>query len=113
MPYHRTLQVVNKCPHDVWVGAYAENVEPTWGGISPHPSIVLPTLKGGASSFLLTSGQSLSLNARGRTSGRVWGRTGCTAGPNPGQLTCKIGDCGGQEVCQRAGDRGVTLFECE
>ncbi|KAL6847435.1 hypothetical protein ACP4OV_023288 [Aristida adscensionis] len=58
----------------------------------------------------LGPGQTWTLNVpAGTSSGRVWGRTGCSV--NGGSASCQTGDCGGALSCTLSGRPPATLAE--
>ncbi|PSE25104.1 hypothetical protein C7G59_19080, partial [Acinetobacter baumannii] len=82
-----TFEITNQCADTVWAAA------------SP----------GGGSQ--LAKGQSWSIQVpAGTTSGRIWGRTGCSFDGN-GRGTCQTGDCNGMLNCQGYGQVPATLAE--
>ncbi|KAL6638389.1 hypothetical protein ACP70R_023884 [Stipagrostis hirtigluma subsp. patula] len=81
-----TFTVTNKCGSTVWPAAI-----PVGGGVQLDP------------------GRSWSFDAAPGTSGRVWGRTGCSV--NGGSATCQTGDCGGALSCSLSGRPPATLAE--
>lgn len=80
-----TFNVVNGCSYTVWPASWS-------------------TASGGGGSTLAPGGQ-WTLTVGAGWSGRVWGRTGCSASGN----NCQTGDCGGL-VCTGSG-QPATLFE--
>ncbi|KND02008.1 uncharacterized protein SPPG_09028 [Spizellomyces punctatus DAOM BR117] len=74
-PNGRTIQVVNKCTQDIWIGMQG-NPLPRDGGF------FLP--RGGVENVQVPSKWE---------AGRIWARTGCTTQSN-GRLVCATGDCG-------------------
>ncbi|KAI9005216.1 thaumatin [Gaertneriomyces semiglobifer] len=100
-PGGRTMQVVNRCPHDVWVGMQG-NPLPRDGG------------------FFLPKGGSENVQLPQRwTAGRIWARTGCTTQNVGGaqRLVCATGDCGSESngfgiACKGIGGQApATLAE--
>jgi hypothetical protein len=82
-----TFTVRNNCGFTVWPAA-----TPAGGGRQLNP--------GETWTFGVPSGTS---------SGRVWGRTGCSFNGNSGR--CATGDCGGALSCSFSGQRPMTLAE--
>ncbi|CAI0407581.1 unnamed protein product [Linum tenue] len=85
-----TVFLTNKCAYTVWPA----------------------TLTGGG--FELPSGDTSSLQVPPNwTSGRIWGRTGCTTNSTTTKFTCLTGDCAtGQIECNGAGGiPPATLIE--
>ncbi|TPX55555.1 hypothetical protein PhCBS80983_g05225 [Powellomyces hirtus] len=75
-PGGRTLQVVNKCAQDIWIGMQG-NPLPKDGG------------------FFLPKGQTENVSLPPRwTAGRLWARTACET--VNGRLVCATGDCGSE-----------------
>ncbi|KAJ3166026.1 hypothetical protein HDU88_003569 [Geranomyces variabilis] len=97
-PGGRTIQVVNSCPEDIWIGIQGN-----------------PLLANGG--LFLPRGQSQNIQAPNTwTAGRIWPRTGCA--PNAqGHLVCETGDCGsafnnfGVECKGIGGQAPATLAE--
>uniref|UniRef100_A0A1D1YFI6 Osmotin-like protein n=1 Tax=Anthurium amnicola TaxID=1678845 RepID=A0A1D1YFI6_9ARAE len=78
-----TLTVVNNCAFTIWPA-----IQPNSGN---------DLLEGGG--FQLTSLTYRSFPAPAQPwSGRIWGRTGCIAGPGA-PFSCDTGDCGGRLQC--------------
>ncbi|CAD6266730.1 unnamed protein product [Miscanthus lutarioriparius] len=60
--------------------------------------------------FTLNPGGTWTINVpAGTSSGRVWGRTGCSFNGNSG--SCQTGDCGGALACTLSGKPPMTLAE--
>ncbi|KAI8586066.1 thaumatin-like protein, partial [Geranomyces variabilis] len=71
----RTIQVVNSCPEDIWIGIQGK-----------------PLLANGG--LFLPRGQSKNIQAPNNwEAGRIWPRTGCATNAQ-GHLVCETGDCG-------------------
>nr|CAB3466595.1 unnamed protein product [Digitaria exilis] len=82
-----TFSVKNNCGFTVWPAA-----TPVGGGRR------------------LNSGQTWTFGVpAGTSSGRVWGRTGCSFNGNSGH--CSTGDCGGALACTLSGQPPMTLAE--
>ncbi|GJN35582.1 hypothetical protein PR202_gb24373 [Eleusine coracana subsp. coracana] len=82
-----TFTVTNRCGFTVWPAAI-----PVGGGVQLNP------------------GQSWRFGVpAGTSSGRVWGRTGCSF--NGGGRSCQTGDCGGALSCRLSGRPPATLAE--
>jgi len=82
-----TFTITNKCGFTVWPAA-----TPVGGGTQ------------------LNSGATWTINVpAGTSSGRVWGRTGCSFSGNRG--SCQTGDCGGALACTLSGQPPLTLAE--
>ena len=82
-----TFTITNNCGSIVWPAAI-----PVGGGRQLNP------------------GQTWSLNVpAGTSSGRVWGRTGCSFSGNSG--SCQTGDCAGALSCTLSGKPPATLAE--
>ncbi|CAL1398301.1 unnamed protein product [Linum trigynum] len=93
-----TVFFTNKCSYTVWPATLT-------GGGAPQ----LPT-----TGFELPSGESSTLEVPPNwTSGRIWGRTGCTTDSTTGKFSCLTGDCAsGQIECNGAGGiPPATLLE--
>ncbi|CAL4890740.1 unnamed protein product [Urochloa decumbens] len=82
-----TFTVRNNCGFTVWPAA-----TPVGGGTQLNP--------GGTWTFGVPAGTS---------SGRVWGRTGCSFNGNSGR--CATGDCAGALSCTLSGQPPMTLAE--
>ena len=82
-----TFTVRNNCGFTVWPAA-----TPVGGGTQLNP--------GGTWTFGVPAGTS---------SGRVWGRTGCSFNGNSGR--CATGDCAGALSCTLSGQPPLTLAE--
>jgi hypothetical protein len=81
-----TFTITNNCGFTVWPAGI-----PVGGG------------------FQLNSGQTSSINVpAGTSSGRIWGRTGCSF--NGGRGSCQTGDCAGALYCTLSG-QPATLAE--
>ncbi|GAU19498.1 hypothetical protein TSUD_77430 [Trifolium subterraneum] len=82
------FDIVNQCSYTVWPAA-----TPSGGGRQ------------------LNSGQTWSIDIpAGTSSGRVWGRTGCSF-DGSGRGSCQTGDCGGALSCTLSGQPPLTLSE--
>nr|ABA34037.1 pathogenesis-related protein 5 [Zea mays subsp. parviglumis]ABA34038.1 pathogenesis-related protein 5 [Zea mays subsp. parviglumis]ABA34040.1 pathogenesis-related protein 5 [Zea mays subsp. parviglumis]ABA34042.1 pathogenesis-related protein 5 [Zea mays subsp. parviglumis]ADK11106.1 pathogenesis-related protein 5 [Zea mays] len=82
-----TFTITNNCGFTVWPAA-----TPVGGGTQLNP--------GGTWTVNVPAGTS---------SGRVWGRTGCSFNGNSG--SCQTGDCGGALACTLSGQPPLTLAE--
>jgi hypothetical protein len=82
-----TFTVTNRCGFTVWPAAI-----PVGGGVQLNP--------GQSWRFYVPAGTS---------SGRVWGRTGCSF--NGGGGSCQTGDCAGAFSCSLSGRPPATLAE--
>ncbi|TPX62205.1 hypothetical protein SpCBS45565_g07076 [Spizellomyces sp. 'palustris'] len=97
-PNGRTIQVVNKCTQDIWIGMQGNPI-PRDGGF------FLP--RGGVENVQVPSKWE---------AGRMWARTGCTTQSN-GRLVCATGDCGSESngfgiACKGVGGQApATLAE--
>ncbi|KAF7056523.1 hypothetical protein CFC21_063921 [Triticum aestivum] len=60
--------------------------------------------------FGLPSGDTMHTGASAGSSGKIWGRTGCTLDAH-GNGTCETGDCAGQQVCNVPGKPPATVAE--
>ncbi|XP_062203434.1 thaumatin-like pathogenesis-related protein 4 [Phragmites australis] len=82
-----TFTVTNNCGFTVWPAA-----TPVGGGrqLDPHQTWTFDV-------------------PAGTSSGRVWGRTGCSF--NGGRGSCQTGDCGGALSCTLSGQPPLTLAE--
>ncbi|KAF8763024.1 hypothetical protein HU200_008873 [Digitaria exilis] len=82
-----TFTITNNCGYTIWPAA-----TPVGGGVQ------------------LNNGDSWVINVpAGTSSGRVWGRTGCTFNGNTG--SCATGDCAGALACVLSGQPPLTLAE--
>ncbi|XP_066356689.1 pathogenesis-related protein 1A/1B-like [Miscanthus floridulus] len=81
-----TFSIINNCGDTVWPAGI-----PVGGGTQLNP------------------GQTWSVDVPAGTSGRFWGRTGCTF--NGGSGHCDTGDCAGELSCKLSGDPPTTLAE--
>jgi hypothetical protein len=82
-----SFSITNRCSFTVWPAA-----TPVGGGRQ------------------LNSGDTWNLNIpAGTSSGRIWGRTGCSFSGNSGR--CATGDCGGALSCTLSGQPPLTLAE--
>ncbi|WVZ91454.1 hypothetical protein U9M48_037622 [Paspalum notatum var. saurae] len=81
-----TFTIKNNCGYTVWPAGI-----PAGGGTQ------------------LNSGQTWTVNVSPGTSGRFWGRTGCSF--NGGSGHCDTGDCAGQLSCTVSGQPPATLAE--
>uniref|UniRef100_A0A0E0MPV5 Thaumatin-like protein n=1 Tax=Oryza punctata TaxID=4537 RepID=A0A0E0MPV5_ORYPU len=80
--------ITNRCSFTVWPAA-----TPVGGGVQLNP------------------GQTWTINVpAGTSSGRVWGRTGCSFN-GAGRGSCATGDCGGALSCTLSGQPPLTLAE--
>uniref|UniRef100_A0A0E0BVJ1 Thaumatin-like protein n=1 Tax=Oryza glumipatula TaxID=40148 RepID=A0A0E0BVJ1_9ORYZ len=80
--------ITNRCSFTVWPAA-----TPVGGGTQLSP------------------GQTWTINVpAGTSSGRVWGRTGCSF-DGAGRGRCATGDCGGALSCSLSGQPPLTLAE--
>ncbi|KAG8049346.1 hypothetical protein GUJ93_ZPchr0009g1035 [Zizania palustris] len=80
--------ITNRCSFTVWPAA-----TPVGGGTQLNP------------------GQTWTINVpAGTSSGRVWGRTGCSFN-GAGRGSCQTGDCGGALSCTLSGRPPLTLAE--
>ncbi|KAG0502111.1 hypothetical protein HPP92_002183 [Vanilla planifolia] len=85
-----TFTVSNSCPFAVWPGLLS-------GAGTPPLS---------TTGFLLNPGESRAVEVPPSWSGRLWGRTLCSADPSTGRFSCDTGDCGsGTAECS---GRGAT-----
>uniref|UniRef100_J3NF72 Thaumatin-like protein n=1 Tax=Oryza brachyantha TaxID=4533 RepID=J3NF72_ORYBR len=83
-----TFTITNRCSFTVWPAA-----TPVGGGVQLNP------------------GQTWTVNVpAGTSSGRVWGRTGCSF-DGAGRGSCATGDCGGALSCSQSGRPPMTLAE--
>ena len=82
-----TFTITNNCGYTVWPAA-----TPVGGGTQLNP--------GGTWTITVPAGTS---------SGRVWGRTGCSF--NGGSGSCQTGDCAGALSCTLSGQPPLTLAE--
>ncbi|WJX47955.1 hypothetical protein P8452_34587 [Trifolium repens] len=82
------FDIVNQCSYTVWPAA---------------------TPSGGGSQ--LNQGETWSIDIpAGTSSGRVWGRTGCSF-DGSGRGSCQTGDCGGALSCTLSGQPPLTIAE--
>ncbi|CAN6339110.1 unnamed protein product [Urochloa humidicola] len=81
-----TFTITNNCGYTVWPAGI-----PVGGGVQ------------------LDQGQSWTVNVPPGTSGRFWGRTGCSF--NGGSGHCDSGDCAGALSCSVSGQTPATLAE--
>ena len=82
------FDIVNQCSYTVWAAA-----TPSGGGRR------------------LDQGQTWPLDVpAGTSSGRIWGRTGCSF-DGSGRGSCQTGDCGGALSCSLSGKSPLTLTE--
>uniref|UniRef100_A0A453JI31 Thaumatin-like protein n=2 Tax=Aegilops tauschii TaxID=37682 RepID=A0A453JI31_AEGTS len=82
-----SFSITNRCSFTVWPAA-----TPVGGGRQ------------------LNRGETWNLDIPGGTSsGRIWGRTGCSFNGNSGR--CSTGDCGGALSCTLSGQSPLTLAE--
>ncbi|KAG8049347.1 hypothetical protein GUJ93_ZPchr0009g1761 [Zizania palustris] len=80
--------ITNRCSYTVWLAA-----TPVGGGTQLNP------------------GQTWTINIpAGTSSGRVWGRTGCSFN-SAGRGSCQTGDCAGVLSCKLSGKPPLTLAE--
>ncbi|XP_010934175.1 thaumatin-like protein 1 [Elaeis guineensis] len=77
-----TFTLTNNCEYTVWPGS-----------LSGAGTVELET-----TGFALQTGESRSLNAPAKWSGRFWGRTLCSTNSTTGKFTCGTGDCGSGTV---------------
>uniref|UniRef100_A0A0D9Y1P5 Thaumatin-like protein n=1 Tax=Leersia perrieri TaxID=77586 RepID=A0A0D9Y1P5_9ORYZ len=83
-----TFTITNRCSFTVWPAA-----TPVGGGRQ------------------LNQGESWQINVpAGTSSGRVWGRTGCSFN-GAGRGSCATGDCGGALSCSLSGQPPLTIAE--
>ncbi|XP_038977794.1 thaumatin-like protein 1 isoform X1 [Phoenix dactylifera] len=83
-----TFTLTNNCEYTVWPGS-----------LSGAGTGELET-----TGFALEKGESRSLNAPAKWSGRFWGRTLCSTDSATGKFTCGTGDCGsGTMECSGGG----------
>uniref|UniRef100_A0A0E0FEH6 Thaumatin-like protein n=1 Tax=Oryza meridionalis TaxID=40149 RepID=A0A0E0FEH6_9ORYZ len=83
-----TFTITNRCSFTVWPAA-----TPVGGGTQLNP------------------GQAWTINVpAGTSSGRVWGRTGCSF-DGAGRGSCQSADCGGALSCSLSGRPPLTLAE--
>uniref|UniRef100_A0A0E0RKB8 Thaumatin-like protein n=1 Tax=Oryza rufipogon TaxID=4529 RepID=A0A0E0RKB8_ORYRU len=83
-----TFTITNRCSFTVWPAA-----TPVGGGTQLSP------------------GQTWTINVpSGTSSGRVWGRTGCSF-DGSGRGSCATGDCAGALSCTLSGQKPLTLAE--
>ncbi|KAK3154032.1 hypothetical protein QOZ80_2BG0184960 [Eleusine coracana subsp. coracana] len=78
----KSFIISNNCAYTVWPGI-----------LSSAGSAALDS-----TGFSLAPGQSQTLPAPSGWSGRLWGRTLCSADPTTGKFTCVTGDCGSGRV---------------
>uniref|UniRef100_A0A0E0MPW2 Thaumatin-like protein n=1 Tax=Oryza punctata TaxID=4537 RepID=A0A0E0MPW2_ORYPU len=83
-----TFTITNQCPYTVWPAA-----TPVGGGTQ------------------LNQGETWTIDVpAGTSSGRVWGRTGCSF-DSSGRGSCATGDCAGALSCTLSGQPPLTLAE--
>lgn len=74
------------------------------------PSTVYVASSSGGLGVGLPRGDTLHYGATAGSSGRIWGRTGCTFDAD-GRGACETGDCAGELVCKLSGKPPSTLAE--
>ncbi|CAN6339106.1 unnamed protein product [Urochloa humidicola] len=83
-----TFRITNNCSFTMWPAAV-----PIGGGTQLNP------------------GQTWTLDVPVGTSGRIWGRTGCSFNGNGSNGNCTTGDCAGELSCRVAGNPPTTEAE--
>ncbi|CAN6335188.1 unnamed protein product [Urochloa humidicola] len=83
-----TFTITNNCSFTMWPAAV-----PVGGGTQLNP------------------GQTWTLDVPVGTSGRIWGRTGCSFNGNGSNGNCTTGDCAGELSCHVAGNPPTTEAE--
>ncbi|CAN6339105.1 unnamed protein product, partial [Urochloa humidicola] len=79
------------------------------GHLHDHQQLQLHDVAGGG--VQLNPGQTWTLNVPVGTSGRIWGRTGCSFNGNGSNGNCTTGDCAGELSCRGLGNPPSTLAE--